>query len=185
MIRCALSSCSVLLAKGRSSKPMPNATFQRRSKSARDLASSSNTPSWTCKSNAVASRLGGHSDARYPSNRGRRSARPGTALVGARRGTRRRSPAPHDPDKDGRSRSGPTVSRASQAPPRRFLRGVYSSPAHGDFSATLLGFLGISFGRSPLWPRSGRAPDRERWGGVASNLALYLKVIEPPAELPL
>jgi hypothetical protein len=50
---------SVLLAKGRCCRPIPSATYQRRSKSARALASSSDTPSWTSKSNAVASRLGG------------------------------------------------------------------------------------------------------------------------------
>ena len=38
------NNCSVLLAKSRSSKPTPSATFQRRSKSARALASSSDCP---------------------------------------------------------------------------------------------------------------------------------------------
>jgi len=41
----ARNNCSVLLAKGRCCRPIPSATFQRRSKSARALASSSETPS--------------------------------------------------------------------------------------------------------------------------------------------
>ena len=49
----------MLLAKGRSSISIPNATFQRMSKSARALASASLTLSWDWSSSAVASRLGG------------------------------------------------------------------------------------------------------------------------------
>ena len=55
----ARNTCSVLLAKGRSSTSIPRATFQRRSKSALPLASASLTLSWDWSSSAVASRLGG------------------------------------------------------------------------------------------------------------------------------
>ena len=55
----ARNTCSVLLAKGRSSASIPSATFHRRSKSARAFASASLTLSWDWSSSAVASRLGG------------------------------------------------------------------------------------------------------------------------------
>ena len=61
----ARNTCSVLLAKGRSSASIPNATFhratfQRRSKSARALASASLTRSWDWSSRATSRQAGRH-----------------------------------------------------------------------------------------------------------------------------